>query len=77
MPVLASALPEMEKIVNVENIGITVKGFDPEMLLGNIKMMLNDSTLINKFKENLSQCKAKYCWENQETVLFDLYRNLK
>ncbi len=77
VPVLASGLPEIERIVKNENIGITVSGFDPDMLLENIKIMLNDSVAIQNFKQNLKKCKGKYCWENQEEVLLDFYRNLK
>jgi len=77
VPVLASELPEIARIVNGEDIGITVKGFDPNLLLTHIKTLLNEPRAIQKFKEGLKKCKGKYSWENQEEVIFDFYRDLK
>jgi len=76
VPILASDLPEIARIVKSENIGITQKGFDPDLLLENIKMMLNDTSADKNFRKNLEKCKEKYYWDNQEPFLFDLFMNL-
>jgi len=77
IPVLASNLPEIEKIVESEKIGLIVNSFEPDILLKNLNLLLNDNQSIQIFKGNINKCKENYCWEAQEEVLFELFQNLK
>ncbi|MFN8255744.1 MAG: glycosyltransferase [Bacteroidales bacterium] len=77
VPVLASSLPEIKKIVEAEKIGVLVDNMEPEHLLNVIRLLLDNKDEIKRMKENLSACKEKYYWENQENLLFSVYSDLK
>lgn len=76
IPVLASDLPELRKIVKGENIGLIIKDFDEKELVNKIKQLLDDKKLIDNFKNNLKNCSEYYTWEGQEHKLLDLYLSL-
>lgn len=77
VPILASDLPEIKKIVGKEKIGLMVNGFEPDILIEKIKLLLNNAEVIKGIKQNLESCADRYCWEVQEEELFGVYRNLK
>ncbi|MDF1548058.1 MAG: glycosyltransferase [Bacteroidales bacterium] len=76
VPVLASSLPEIKKIVENEDIGLLTDSFEPETLLRKIEKLIYDNDLILHFKKNIEACKSKYYWENEEYKLFNIYQNL-
>jgi len=77
VPVLASNLPEIKKIVEKERIGLTIKGFDSELMIKKVNELLNNKRLVAEIKKNMEECSSKYCWETQEKVLFELFQNLE
>jgi glycosyltransferase involved in cell wall biosynthesis len=77
VPVLASALPEIRRIVEAENIGLIVNDLNESELMQKIKSLLDDQILIEKTKKAILNCKSKYCWENEEKKLEDLYLKLE
>ncbi|NJO88706.1 MAG: glycosyltransferase family 4 protein [Chloroflexia bacterium] len=76
VPILASNLPELHKIVSNEKIGLLIDGFEKEELIDKIKELLFNEGLIAKIKIQLRECKRKYSWEIQEKKLIDFYQNL-
>jgi glycosyltransferase involved in cell wall biosynthesis len=77
VPVIASALPEIKRIVEAENIGLIVNDLNEPELMQKIKRLLDDQMLIDKTKRAILDCKSKYCWENEEKELHNLYINLQ
>jgi len=74
VPVLASDLPEIKKIVTGYNIGRIIKSHDPEHIADSISQMLEDPLQIAEWKENLKFAASELCWENEKQVLIDVYR---
>ncbi len=75
-PILASNLPELNKIVSKEKIGLLVEGFEPNELLNKINELLFNENLITEIKSNLAKCNKNYSWESQEKMLTEFYENL-
>lgn len=72
LPVLASDFPEMSKIVNGYNIGITTNEKDPVKLARIVNEMLFNRQKRKFWSENLKQAKAELCWEKEENNLLEV-----
>ena len=75
LPVLTSNLYEMERLVESEGVGIvasenTVEGF---------KQAVADSLKQDyvQIQQNVFEARKKYCWEEQEKVLNEVYSDIK
>lgn len=71
LPILTSNLYEMQRLVNYEGVGIvaednTVEGFRRAV----IDSLAQDYTAIQR---NVFESRKKYCWEEQEKVLKEVY----
>jgi len=69
VPVLVSALPEVEKIVRTYAIGEVLEQHTPEHIAYKIKMMLQDEKRLNQWKENLNIASEELCWEKEKIKL--------
>ncbi len=74
IPVLASRLPEISRIVEGYNIGLITGSHDPGEIAAKINQMLSDSESRRIWKENLAKASAALNWENEETVLKAIYQ---
>ncbi len=73
LPVIASDLPEISKIVSENKIGVLVSDMNPENLAKEINNLLNNTEKYQEIKANLKSVKGKYCWENEEKKLIELF----
>jgi glycosyltransferase involved in cell wall biosynthesis len=73
VPVLASPLPEISKIILRYDIGILTDNHDPQHISGKIQAMLSDPGRIALWKENLKFAASELCWENEKQVLKSVY----
>jgi glycosyltransferase involved in cell wall biosynthesis len=76
VPVLASDLPELRKIINKEKIGLLVKGFEQDVLVEKIKELLFNDDLAAEIKDNLNKNSKNYCWEKQEKKLIEIFKKI-
>lgn len=76
VPVIGSRLPEIEQVIENEEIGLTVEEGNTEELTAALKKLINDDELRLKFKKNTEAAKHKYNWENEKDVLKSLYAKL-
>ena len=74
LPVVVSNLKEMSKLVNRYNVGYTIDPEDEKEVLSLLKDF-NENTK-KQFIPNLERVAKKYCWENQEKVLINIYKSL-
>lgn len=74
IPVLASRLPEICRIVEGYNIGMITESHVPEEIAGIIKLMLNDEPARAAWKLNLAKAAGELTWENEEKVLHTVYQ---
>lgn len=72
IPVLASPLPEIEKIIQKYNIGVLISSHEPEHIASQIRYMIDQNMKI-KMKENLAIASSELNWENEEKTLKEVY----
>jgi len=73
VPVVASHLVEIERIVKKYNIGTFIENHDPLSISNTIKNALNDEKSLALWKNNLNFAARDLCWENEEKILLDIY----
>ena len=73
-PIIASDLPEMKRLIDAYQIGLTCKYDDADALADRISRMRNDRELVLKFRDNLKKAKHDLCWENEKEILKKAYR---
>ena len=73
LPVIASSLPEISRVVEEVGFGILISDFSPESLSQKIKQLWEDRELYRKCSDNALNKAPEYTWEKQEDILFDLY----
>jgi glycosyltransferase involved in cell wall biosynthesis len=76
IPVLASDLPEISRIIRQYNIGMVVPAHKPEMLAEAMRTLLFDQKLREQWSENLPKAAADLCWENEREVLLNLIKSV-
>ena len=76
VPVIASDLPEMRRIVDQYHIGLCCKPNDVEELCRCIDKLREDAVFYARCKENLKIAKQDLCWEKEKNVLQQAYRAL-
>lgn len=72
VPVLASNLVEVRRIVEQYNVGAITETHDPKQLAEKIRWMLADDRL-RQWRENAKLAAATLNWENEVQVLNDVY----
>jgi glycosyltransferase involved in cell wall biosynthesis len=73
VPVLASPLPEISRIILKYDVGALIENHDPRHIAARIKEMTSDQARIEKWKENLKFAASDLCWENEKTALVSVY----
>lgn len=74
VPVLATPLVEVKRIIEKYDIGCFIDNHQPEHIADKMKRMLNDETATNRWKENLKVAAAELTWEDEKKVLIELYK---
>lgn len=72
IPILATAFPEISRIVNAEKTGLTLSSEDPKKIAEVIQFLLRQKV----DHENFERAASVYNWENEEKVLHTIYENL-
>jgi glycosyltransferase involved in cell wall biosynthesis len=73
VPVLASDLIEVKKVVLDWDIGDVVYTHDPKDIAGKINLILNSEDLLLKWKKNCKIAASVLNWEEEEKVLKEVY----
>lgn len=73
IPVLASDLPEVRKIVETYKTGWIVDRVDPLLMANQVKMILQTPELYHSVKSGLQEASLKLSWEQESKVLENWY----
>ena len=72
-PIICSHFPEVTKIIEAYQIGLTVDPEDIKAIGETVERLRLDSTLYEQMKTNLMAAKKVLCWEQEQHVLKDAY----
>lgn len=75
-PIVASDFPEMKRIINQYQIGLTCDPYDPEQINDCVEKMRTDKNLYSSCKSNLKRAKLELCWENEKKVLQEAFQRI-
>ncbi len=73
IPVIASDLPEIRKVVEDVGFGLLVADFSPLSLANSIRAFWQDRDRFDQCKNNALEKFSRYTWEQQEELLLTVY----
>lgn len=76
VPVLASPLVEVKKIVDTYEVGICIESHNPQEIATKITYMLADKNRWQTWKNNAAKAKEILCWENERNVLINVLQSI-
>jgi glycosyltransferase involved in cell wall biosynthesis len=76
VPVLASPLVEVEKIVTTYQVGRVIPSHQPQEIAAVINEMLQNPDQLREYKDNCLKAAEILCWENERKAIAGLYRSL-
>jgi glycosyltransferase involved in cell wall biosynthesis len=76
LPVLASSLVEVKKIIDRYGIGLCIESHDPKHIGEKINEMFSDERRFAGWKENLKLAAEELCWEKEEKQLLKIYKDV-
>lgn len=75
VPVVASNLVEVGKIIKKYNIGLFIPDHDPKSIAATICKGLNDIEQRSEWQKGLAQAAEELCWENEQQILIEIYKH--
>jgi len=77
VPILASRLPEIEKIVSEFKVGDFVYDHKPKTIALKINEMLSEKSLLQEYKQNAKKASQQLSWLTEKQKLISIFENLK
>lgn len=74
VPVIASHLPEIEKVIKKYDIGDFIEDHQPEHIASSVRNALDNRERYQKWKRNLSHAAEELCWEKESLHLLEIYK---
>ena len=76
LPILATDLPEVRKVIDQFQIGSIVSTDLSKDLSIAMQNMMIDQKQLDKWKENLKFAATELCWEKEEEKLFQIFKDV-
>lgn len=76
LPIVSTDFPEIKKVVKNFDLGFLTKSGDLAGLIVAIQKLVNDKALRKKYSNNALASAKDLCWERQEKLLVDMYKNI-
>lgn len=76
LPVIASRLPEIRRVVERYDLGLLIEPGDTSSLIAATRTLVTDAALRSRFANNARQAAQQLNWESQEAALVDLYERV-
>ncbi|MGG0237411.1 glycosyltransferase [Bacillus rhizoplanae] len=74
VPVVACRFPEIQGVVEKENIGVCVDSHDPVSIAEGVNYLLDHPEERGKMKENCFTAREKYNWNEEKRAFMDIYK---
>lgn len=75
VPVIACSFPEIQKVVETENVGICVDSHDPLSIAQAVNYLLHHPDVRQQMSENCLAARHHYNWKNEKNVFIDIYES--
>jgi glycosyltransferase involved in cell wall biosynthesis len=76
IPVIASDIFEVRKVVEQYKIGTIIKEVNPELIAGAVIDMFSDPQKYNALKNNAAVAAKELCWQHEQNILKEIYKVL-
>ena len=73
VPVIACSFPEIQKVVEAENVGVCVDSHDPAAIAQGVNYLLNHPEVREQMSENALRARDKYNWNNEKEIFVQIY----
>lgn len=73
LPVLTCDLPEIKKIVETYNIGVTISSVDSKTIANAIQNLITNDDVMHTYIENCKIAAKELCWEKEIETLKKIY----
>ena len=75
VPIVASNLVEVGKIIRKYDIGLFIPDHDPKSIAATIRKGLDDAESRSRWQQGLAQAAEELCWENEQQTLIEIYKH--
>jgi len=76
IPILASDLPEVGKVIREYRLGELIESHDPLHIAEKINDMLSSEEKIKEWQTNLKHAASELCWEKEEKTVMEMYERV-
>ncbi|MQR87700.1 glycosyltransferase [Bacillus megaterium] len=76
VPVIACSFPEIQKVVESEEVGVCVDSHDPASIAEGVNYLLDHPEERERMSHNCYQAREKYNWNNEKEIFIDIYKKL-
>jgi glycosyltransferase involved in cell wall biosynthesis len=73
VPVLASAIVEVKRIIDRYNIGMNINEITPQAIADAVLWIYENSAVYEQWKQNNALAARDFCWETEQLVLDEIY----
>lgn len=77
IPVLATKVIEVQKIIEAYNVGLFIENHQPKHIADQIRLALNNEDLQNTWSENMERAVKELNWEHEEIALEEVYTEIE
>ena len=75
VPIVASHLVEIEKIITKYNIGLFIPDHAPQSIATTIRAGLSDAVQRDGWRQGLARAAEDLCWEHEQQTLIEIYKH--
>jgi len=74
VPVIATGIPEVKKIIEQYDCGSCISSSDPLLIAKTIEAMMADKPVYENYKLNCAKAARDLCWEKESAQLISIYQ---
>ena len=73
LPILATDLPEIKKVIENYDIGLITSSIDPKNISEKMIEIISDENRLVRWKKNLNLAATELCWEKEQFKFLELF----